>query len=207
MEHYKNEGIDPKSICKDGILNEVKFQNVKPKVLFILKEVNDFKEGDLREMLKDGPVWQMWHTIARWAAGIINDFPPYNEIDNSESLKENLSKIAAINLKKASGGASANLSKINAYAHLDKNLLREQIKMIRPDIIIACGTFDILIWLLNIDVKKVDNPYEEPVYDEERNIWVIPWRHPGRANNEETYEELKKLIAEINKRSPVRLFN
>ena len=85
----------------------------------MLKEVNKFKKGDLRMMLKEGPAFQMWHTIARWVAGLIYKFPEYDEI--GKYMKESLSRVAAINLKKASGEAIADMSIINAYAYNDKN--------------------------------------------------------------------------------------
>ncbi len=90
----------------------------------------------------------MWHTVARWSAGILNDFPKYEEIDKYDTYKEWLSKIATVNLKKASGGSTADMAVINAYCYRDRELLLEQIIEIAPNIVVACGTIDVLIWLL-----------------------------------------------------------
>ncbi|MFH1613935.1 MAG: hypothetical protein ABIG61_02470 [Planctomycetota bacterium] len=196
--HYKNLGIDPSRICSDGIFDDGEWKNANKKILFIMKEVNSSKGGwDLKTLFENGPKYQMWHTISRWAGGILNNFPKFEDIDKWSAKKANIKKIASINLKKTSGGPSSDMSIINAYAHMDKELLLEQIDEIKPEIIVACGTFDSVIWLLDLKKVKPDKPYECPVFEETRNIWVIPWIHPGRVNNKDTYNELKKLFSTI----------
>jgi len=195
-EHYRELGIDSTKICRDGIFDESEWRKVKKKILFVMKEVNDWAGGDLKDLFIDGPKYQMWHTVSRWAAGILHNFPEYEKIDTLDIMKEVIKKIASINLKKTSGGSYSNMSVINAYAYTDKELLLEQIKEIQPDIIVACGTFDSLIWLLGLEINP-DNPYEKPILDRKRNIWTIPWRHPALVNNKKTYNELKKMIDKI----------
>ena len=200
--HYNELGIDPSRICRDGIFNDGEWKNANEKILFIMKEVNNWPDGDLKTLFEDGPKYQMWHTISRWAGGILNNFPKFEEIDKESAIKENIKKIASINLKKTSGGASSNMSIINAYAHMDKELLLEQIEEIKPKIIVACGTFDSVIWLLDLKInpdkfydERDDKFYKCPVLEKTREILVIPWIHPGRVNNRETYNELKKIFA------------
>jgi len=195
-EHYSKLGIDKKRICRDGIINMEAYSTASMKILFIMRDVNKWEGGDLREMLKNGPKYQMWHVVARWTAGILNNFPPFTDIDNYETMKDAIIKIATINLKKASGGPSSNMSVINAYAFQDCSLLREQIEAINPNIVMACGTFDILIWLLELKVNP-DEPNSDPVYDEQRKIWVVPFRHPARVNNESTYSELNSIFNKL----------
>ncbi len=194
-EHHRAifNGSRQPAFWKDGIVDENAFQGSKKKILFVLKEVNDDKNDslDLRDFLSDGPHYQLWHTIARLAAGILKDFPDYEEIDSLEEMKQALLKIAAINLKKVPGGASADYSAINAFAFRDRELLIEQIKMIAPDIIVACGVFEQLIWLLELPVNP-NAPADAPVLDEKREIRVIPFRHPGRVNNKTAYESLRE---------------
>ncbi|MCK4628920.1 MAG: hypothetical protein KAT56_07940, partial [Sedimentisphaerales bacterium] len=66
----------------------------------------------------------------------------------------------------------------------------------QPEIIVACGTFDSVIWLLDLKVNP-DKPHECPVFKKSRNIWVIPWVHPCRVDNRETYGKLEDLFAKI----------
>jgi len=193
-KHYKDNNIDPSRICKDGVINIKKYKNAESKILFCLKDVNDFESGDLRNYLKNGPKGkgQMWHAASRWAAGLLTEFcDEYDKIDNYEQF---LNQTAVINLKKASGGSSAEMSVINAYAKQDHELLLKQIESINPKILLACGTFNILIWLLDLKVNPDEVYWKEhpPLLDEKRGFWVIPWRHPGFVNNALTYQQLKK---------------
>ena len=194
--HYERMGIDPARICRDGILNPEAYRQAPVKVLFIMKEVNDWKGGDLRDLLADGPKYQMWHSVARWAAGVLGCFPRYETIDNYNSMKGALRQVATLNLKKTSGGSWADSSVINAYAFLDRDLLLDQIEAIAPQVIVACGTFDSLVWLLELKLDP-DSPKSKPARDEKRRMWVVPFRHPARVNNSETYDELKGLFCKL----------
>jgi hypothetical protein len=191
--HYNRLGIDSNNMSRDGIIDVEKFNNDK-KILFILKETNKFPGGSLSELLKTGPKYQMWHTLARWAAGILQDFPDYLTVDSKSEKTIAIHQIAVINLKKISGGSTANMSQVTSYAHQDKELLIDQIKSINPKMIIACGTFEPLIWLLDLSVD-VDAPYSKPVKSKIINAEVVPWRHPSRVSNKNTYDELKDLLA------------
>jgi len=195
-QHYSECGIDSSQICTDGIVDSSIFAHEGKKVLFVLRETNGFAGGDLCGFLRDGPRYQMWHTVARWATGIQQGFPLYDDINKFAVLQRSLRRCAAINLKKASGGSSANPAVINAFAFQDRALLRKQISEIEPEIIVACGTFDPLVWLLEIEFKP-NHLWGNPAKCESISAWVIPWRHPGRANNRKTYSELGTIVARI----------
>lgn len=190
-EHYKAIGIDPERICEDGILNDEKYRRAKKRILFVLRETNDYKAG-LRELLKGGPRFPLWHTVNKWAAGILNDFPPYLQIEN-EAINSALPQVAVINIKKVTGGSKANPDEIGWYAHQDRDLLLEQIKNITPEIIVACGTFDTVLKILNtrtdtgISAKKI-------VRDANTGALVVRMRHPAMANNVQTYDTLKAIL-------------
>ncbi|MBF0504838.1 MAG: hypothetical protein HQL14_07020 [Candidatus Omnitrophica bacterium] len=203
-ELYKEVGIDTGRICKDGIICYEAFCNSKPKILFVMKDINnrgveDHSHGvrDLPEWLKDGPRHQLWHTIARWSAGIFNEFPPYKTL-NKDVVKGALTKVAAINLKKACGGARVDSKVIAAYAHQDRDLLLEQIQTVKPDLIIACGVMEHLIWLLDLKVNPED-PKDSPVKDTARGAWVVPFRHPARAAGSKIYCQLKQAVSTVYK--------
>jgi len=191
-EHYISLGLDPKTLCKDGIIDSY---TLKPKILFILKEVNQFPGGDLRALFKERP-YGIGKTLARWTAGILKGFPVYSDIKNLDenALKDYLSKVAVINLKKISGREQSDDSIINAYAHQDRELLLEQIDSINADIIVACSTMNALIWLLDLKVDS-NNPFRKPVRYKSTGKLVIPFRHSSRDNNpQESYKRLKELV-------------
>lgn len=141
--HYTHLGIDTSRLSRDGPVDPESYFNAPIKVLFILKEVHAYRL-DLVKHLQGGPrgCGVMWHAIARWAAGIQNDFPPYEEIKIDEAKTQALKSSAVVNLKKTGGGSSSNMSEINAYALRDRKLLKRQIRGLKPDYVIACGTFD-----------------------------------------------------------------
>lgn len=95
-------------------------------------------------------------------------------------------------MKKASGGPQADPQEVNLYAYRDRQLLRQQVDLIAPEIVVACGTFDTIVWLLELDINPLD--LKNKVYTVGPKNWiVINWRHPTRANMRETYQELSNL--------------
>ena len=56
----------------DGVVSEKDYLDSKPKIAFILKEVNDPDGGgwDLRELVAQGKRKQTWENVARWVDGI-----------------------------------------------------------------------------------------------------------------------------------------
>jgi len=195
--HYKNNKIDVESICKDGIANENigSFHEQPLRILFIGKECNDWKGGDMRWLARNGPKHIYLHNLSRWASGLLNNFPEFKKINNWNYLNKSLNQIALINLKKTSGGASSDAVQISAYAKNDNELLKEQIKLINPNIIICLATHEILIWLLNLEANP-DTPDEKPYFSKTNNAWIIPWMHPSfRGSAEARYNQLRKFVS------------
>ncbi len=196
-KHYKKLGVDPKAICEDGILNEKKYGEAGrtgERIVFVLKETDRYAES-LRKLLADGP-YRMWHTVARWAAGLLWGFPPYDEIDDRGKMKEALSGVAAVNLKKATGKARSNPKEIGRFVRRDRPLLMEQLKRIKPTILVACGTFRWTIELLHLEVAD-RSLGDAPAWADSLGAWVIPMRHPNRADNRATYRRLKRLYQQV----------
>jgi hypothetical protein len=203
-EHYRRQRIDAKRICKDGIIDPAKFNQTCPRILYVLKDVNNRAEDDpshgvrnLPEWLQDGPRHQLWFTIAKWSAGLLCDFPLYNTL-GKDLVRDSFARVAAINLKKASGGARVDNEIVSAYTHQDRNLLLEQIRRINPQLIISCGVMEQLIWLLDLKVNP-ESPSDKPVRDEVRGAWVVPFRHPARAAGSKIYEQLKAVVSTVYK--------
>jgi len=194
ITEYRKRGIEPSRMCRDGVLAPEEYTSAHPRLLFVMKEVNDLEGGSLQKLLRDGPVHQMWHAVSRWAAGLLNGFPPFEDIDTYAVIKRSLKKVASINLKKTSGKARSNMSVVGAYSFIDRHLLRRQIQEIGPQLVIACGTWDVLVWLLELEVDP-DNLIARPAYSQLVEAWVLPFRHPARTNNRVSYDDLKKRVA------------
>ena len=164
---------------------------------YVLKEPHGWPGADMRDQLRKGAQYQVWHVLGRWAAGILNGFPPYSEVDTLAEKNRALKSIAGINLKKESGGARADSSVVNAYAFRDRDLIRDQIAEIQPEIVVACSTMDPLIWLLDLDFDDVATITRRPLWNSTRSICVVPWRHPARGGGVKYYQQLKERLAEV----------
>lgn len=124
------------------------------RVLFLLKEPNgnpneDYKDWDWSERRET-----FGNILAYWLEGILSTTaekrPSY---DNLSSRKEIFRKcpLALVNLKKLSGGSSANWNTIWRYAQKDQETLRKQIRgILNPNIIVCGGSNDV-----NDDYRKV----------------------------------------------------
>ncbi len=186
--HHKKLGLHDVRTSKDGIADEAKFNACSQRVLFILRDTNNY-DGDMREGMKQG-LGGWFRTIATWATGIIRNFPEYEKFEDNQ-LKESLQSVALINVKKVVGGYPTNMEQVNAFAYTDRILLRKQIEEINPTVIVGCGTYHILPWLLEPNVS----PYE---ISGDKFMWgsipVVRMRHPLFANVKNTYEELKTIL-------------
>ena len=190
-------------MAKDGVVDEFEYVKGKVKVLYILKEVNDWKNGDLRKFARDGARWRTWNNIARWQYGIQKYFETgtavFKNTINHNDRKEILKTIAVLNLKKESGGASSNMGQIWNHANKDKDLLREQIELYDANVIICCGTGDIVEELQlfkNIGVFK--NATNGIGFAKNNNIIVVKYMHPQcRKSKKKLFENLFSTIKEI----------
>jgi len=143
----------PKFVA-DGVVNELKYNTSNRKVLYILKEVNGGKERnsewDLRYFLKEGGRRQTWDNIALWQFGINNLDQTFRwselklKTKDKSFRKKQIECIVAINLKKEPGGYTANSNLVWDYSWKDKELLIEQISIYKPEIIVCCGTGEIV---------------------------------------------------------------
>ena len=191
---YKNRGLAWSDVTRDGPINPTNFATADPRVAFVLRETNDFGGGDLKSLLACGPRYQMWHAVARWAAGLLDGFPAFDAIDRYPVMRDALNNVAAVNLKKITGGAASWEAQIHAFAVRDRVLLNRQLDELDPSIVVACGVFPQMMWLLDLPVDPME-PSRDPVYSEDLAAWVIPFRHPVRCDNRKSYGDLQKLAS------------
>ena len=136
------------TIIRDGVADESEYLSARYKILYVLKEVNGGESWDLRQFIREGGRPQTWDNIARWTEAILNwdtGQMSWNELDkskedNEQRRKNMLKKIAAINLKKTSGGYTADGKVISSAAKANKCIIRKQLDIYNPDIIVCCGT-------------------------------------------------------------------
>lgn len=189
-KHWDRNGVKARFIT-DGIVDEEQWRLAKTKVLFVLREANctAADEWDLREFLRTPP-WERtdwkrpgttWHNITRCAYGLINHPCTFEITDQKYRGSGMLRRIAAINIKKTPGTDHVNWREIERFARMDSALIREQVEIIKPTLIVCGGTFEYLCNALQIPYAKQDN----------RKTWksslLIGVRHPGGRTSKRDY--------------------
>ena len=140
------------------------------------------------------PPIRMMIMLARWAYGLLHDFPPFESADQSENRASAVRRVAAVNLKKAAGGPAADRTVTATFARQDAALLHRQLAELAPEMLVACGTWDPLLSLLGD--QPPGNGKKCVIRDPRYGALVVPMRHPARANARRTYEDLRSLMAD-----------
>ncbi|MFZ0340274.1 MAG: hypothetical protein WAL45_19770 [Terracidiphilus sp.] len=171
-------------IISDGALVE-EYETARLRLLVILKEPNDStgnwakSKGDMRSYGAAGGRAATWNNLARWSALLGNPLLRIEEIDVSdrEMRTKHLRRTAVVNLKKTAGCGTADMRKIEKYAIEHRDLLREQLKLYKPALTIAGGTFDILTKLRRGTVVLQEG--ERFPYFEDKDLGVcVSFYHP-----------------------------
>lgn len=151
---------------EDGIIDPDRWESAQIKILFLLKEAYG-SIPDLTEFIRDHSNLKKgtWKRCACWAHIVLSKEPmKFEEIVEDEQAKRNaLLSCAVVNIKKSGGNSESDMKDIFGYAETDAALLREQIKILRPDLIISGGVFACWeeIWPA------------QPINKQERRIWTV----------------------------------
>lgn len=160
------------NVIADGIVDDQAYQNAKYRIVYIMKEANGGKGWSLTEFLKEGGRPQTWNTVARWTEAILNLGTcrelnwTYLEDKNDERRKQYLRCIGVVNLKKTSGTFVSDEQEIFKSALENRDIIKKQIDLYQPNIIICCGTGDAF-------VKSYFNNISFSWSRTKRGIWYI----------------------------------
>ncbi|MBQ7874231.1 MAG: hypothetical protein IJ306_03595 [Oscillospiraceae bacterium] len=190
---FKDE--PPKRLNAFGIINIHKY-DMDNGILFICRETNNWKNEDyskgvlfrswMCEMTENGlsdhakrhP--NMWYNIGRWAMLINSPETPIEEIASLKSeVISCIGNIAFTNINKVRGKEQAETEyNLLAKTPVAGEVLKREIEIIKPKIIVCCGTG----WVFDRNIKNYDGK-------------VIYMPHPGaRANTENMLMKLKKQL-------------
>ena len=123
--------------AKDGAGEN--FENQKIKLIFIGKETNDTGETfDWRDYLNEGVFYRKTnkpfetsYNLYRWAKFLLDgemDFSKYSKIERDKNKRVDIfSRVAFMNIKKETGGSSANCDTIIETGIKDKEYLKQQL--------------------------------------------------------------------------------
>lgn len=200
----------------DGVVDERQWDKAKVKVLYLLKEVNGGTDWDEREYLAGYntiPEFIKTHSpsidaLILWTYGLTSGNPdePWSQVLSTTADKSVqsalLSEIGVVNLKKTSGFGVADLKTLDAFATepYNQEMLRRQLALYHPDIVICGGTAYYLTTLYGEDlaIKKWNTTKRGVRYTKRESTMYIDFCHPLiRAPKNMIYYSLLDTIKEI----------
>ena len=175
--------IEREGFIADGVVDEEAYLSSKPRVVYLLKEVNGGQDWSLTDYISAGGRAHTWNNIARWQ---------YNW------RKERLQSICAVNVKKTSGGCTSKKDELVETAFQDRKFLKEQIEIYNPDIIICCGTsylyFD-YIYEIRAEWKMTNRGIR---FIKDKSKVIVSYLHPeARVRDSMLYYGLMDAVKEI----------
>jgi hypothetical protein len=208
----------------DGIIDLSEFANSEERIMFLLKEAYDKKSKAIdwdeakwlnQEKCTDNCTKKVkcnkctitgntFNFIASVVYGIteitIKNYDSWLGIENHNNREYEtkrralLRKIAIVNIKKSGGIPQSSDDDLYYYAAYDKDLLIEQINLIKPTLIICGGTYKYLRCIFTDLPRLEDTSNGSCVYN---SIKIIAAQHPNsRGNGEEKYNN---ILANYNK--------
>ncbi len=127
---------------RDGVFDEETWNAEPLKITFVLKEADwpNVNRDMCRHVLcgRSPTVWKTWNNVARWTKGLLEGGGYPRNVSEAERVRL-LARVSFLNLKKAGGGRRANPKEIRKAARQDAALLREQLLLYQPDLIVCCG--------------------------------------------------------------------
>jgi len=191
----------------DGAVDAERYFNSTIKIAWLLKEAYQGKNGvggnwNYSELLAKDSVYEdffgshasraTWHPIIYVSHGILNNFLYYNDMD---SIKDDtkmsfvVRDIAIINTQKlpAKNVTSSNMGEIHLAFDKYKDILKSQIDILNPDIIIGGSTMSLYKSLF--DLKDEDAYHLENVkyYFKNNKVFIDAFHPAQRTVGREKY--------------------
>ena len=220
---YKCEttGIAKDSFTPDGMVNEETWNQLhtenKKKVLYLLREANG-NTSTLQEdgkSVDNGKFWfkqcidenNVGNIIFKRIAGIQRIIQNDIKSDGIEILKQ----VAYMNINKRGGGSTVDWKILNEYAHKYKKQIMQEICILKPDIIVCCGTYwtfvDNICGLYKANEKAMWEPHDKRDFVLEDKIeiengdkcecLIFNMYHPSARMKTENYIERFKQLWEV----------
>ncbi len=140
-------------------------RDVRP--LYLLKEAHGgAADWDLCKdlLLGDGLCSKLWRRVSLWTKGLLSTtretIPPYVQEDVSVGCYGNayLKQIAVVNVKKSHGRETSDMEEIRGYAAFDGAMLKKQLELCDPTVIVCGYTASVLDVLFGKSVREESNP-------------------------------------------------
>lgn len=180
---------------RDGVADPDMWFSQPVRPLYLLKEAYggnadwdliSFILGD-PENCSFGKSKSTWTKISDWTEGLLNTTEEHihpflaaeeNELPNNHMLHH----IAVVNIKKSGGEKSSNIDEINRYAEYDKDMLKQEILLCDPTIIVCGYTISFLNIIMGTKVKDYAHPNQNATYwmkINDHDVLVMDYYHPA----------------------------
>src|SRR5687767_2223124 len=148
--------IDPRAV-PDGAVVPERYACARPRIVWILREVNDSgnTDWDLRTFLaSDDPEtgllsysrwWSTYGFVAKMSRAL-REGPDSTAVARltAAEARDSLRDIAVINVNKSRGSSSAHWPTLRKAALVFGPVLRRQVQILQPEVVIAAGTWELL---------------------------------------------------------------
>ena len=205
-------------IVKDGILDENKYWESMPRIVFLLKEAYEdafldniiapLPENRSKGYAPCGNSYSFWRHVRGWqhvletrvkqARGIIDSNSADKELEPAHvaGIKETpVTGVGYVNVKKAVGKNTSDWKDLYNHARNDADLLKKQIELLDPHIIFCCGNHDdknSVFKCLKIIFagSKITASWDNGIHIMDNRFLVVDWWHPAARGNYMDWENL-----------------
>lgn len=200
-----------KGFCYDGLIyrdgrEDSLWKQSKRRIVFLLKEQNDNDGEDVREWSGSingvTPNGNFFHRLSAWIFGLSHltshSYPSREEAFSTQNQMKVLKEYpyAYVNVKKESGGATANDSVVYNHAVRYSSFIRRELDILNPNIIVCGGD---IVFKAAVDSIYKDLHFEQlgaggwVHYCKSKNIFLINSFHPtAKKSNEVMYDWMMK---------------
>jgi uracil-DNA glycosylase len=170
---------------KDGIVHERLYRGEATRVLYVSLEPNSrggrydrYRGSDLRNVWGEIGLGKSFDlNLARWTQVLLDGRTEYFTPD-AEGAKQQLRRVAIMNLKKLAGSGRANLEAVSIQAWRDKEYIRRQVALVRPTVVVTCGVAANRLFGCIIKEDPLDQCPEDAVWTH-GPFQVLPANHPS----------------------------
>lgn len=167
---------------QDGIVSPKTWETqTTPKVCFFLKEAYTKQDKyNLVNDLHNNNPWTMWRKVAIWTQAIHNAFygmVEYNDSVIRENEKQAIECISVVNIKKSNGQKHSDYEDLKKYAEEDNVMLKQELEIINPDIILCGNNISLLKLVLGEELQNEDT--WDNMIAKWKNTLVIDYYHPA----------------------------
>lgn len=151
----------------DGPVCMERYCSAKPRIVWVLREVNHLEDSqwDLSEFLCNGlsayPHWYSTYGFVAKVSRALLENPncPSRSLVPANDAVDSLRDIAVINVKKTGGGPRTNWRSLRQAAEIFRPIVIRQLLALRPEIVIAAGTADLVPKCLDSSVRILESSH------------------------------------------------